>query len=61
MVSFWSAVTFVLPTDAVPMFTYKFGYYSFGDMIKAGIPASIVVVVIVALLIPGAIGLIGVV
>ena len=61
LVSFWSAVTFVLPTYAVPMFTYKFGYYSFGDMIKAGIPASIVVVVIVALLIPGAIGLIGVV
>ena len=52
LVSFWSAVTFVLPTDAVPMFTYKFRYYNFPDMMKAGIPVSIVVAVLVALLIP---------
>lgn len=54
LVSFWSAVTFVLPTDAVPMFTYKFGYYGFKDMIKAGVPISIIVAVLVAILIPGA-------
>ncbi|MCQ2553482.1 MAG: anion permease [Clostridia bacterium] len=59
LVSFWSAVTFVLPTDAVPMFTYKFGYYGFGDMIKAGVPISIIVAVLVALLIPGACTLLG--
>ena len=59
LVSFWSAVTFVLPTDAVPMFTYKFGYYGFGDMIKAGVPISIIVAVLVAVLIPGACTLIG--
>ena len=59
LVSFWSAVTFVLPTDAVPMFTYKFKYYSFGDMVKTGIPASIVVAVLVAILIPGACALLG--
>lgn len=59
LVSFWSAVTFVLPTDAVPMFTYKFRYYNFGDMMKAGIPASIVVAVLSALLIPFACGLLG--
>lgn len=52
LVSFWSAVTFVLPTDAVPMFTYKFKYYNFGDMMKAGIPISAVIVVLVAILIP---------
>jgi len=61
LVSFWSAVTFVLPTDAVPMFTYKFGYYSFGDMIKGGIPISIVVAVLVALLIPEGVALLGIV
>ena len=61
LVSFWSAVTFVLPTDAVPMFTYKFGYYSFGDMIKAGIPISVVVAVLVAFMIPGGVGLLGIV
>ena len=61
LVSFWSAVTFVLPTDAVPMFTYKFGYYSFGDMIKAGVPISVVTAVMVALLIPGGVGMLGVV
>ena len=59
LVSFWSAVTFVLPTDAVPMFTYKFKYYGFGDMMKPGIPASIAVAVLVAFLIPGACSLLG--
>ncbi len=59
LVSFWSAVTFVLPTDAVPMFTYKFKYYTFGDMMKAGIPISIVVAVLVAIMIPGACSLLG--
>ena len=59
LVSFWSAVTFVLPTDAVPMFTYKFGYYGFGDMIKAGVPISVVVAVLVAVLIPAACTLLG--
>jgi sodium-dependent dicarboxylate transporter 2/3/5 len=59
LVSFWSAVTFVLPTDAVPMFTYKFKYYSFSDMIKTGVPASIFVAVLVAILIPGACALLG--
>lgn len=59
LVSFWSAVTFVLPTDAVPMFTYKFRYYNFTDMMKAGIPVSVVVAVLVALLIPFACGLLG--
>ena len=59
LVSFWSAVTFVLPTDAVPMFTYKFKYYGFGDMMKSGIPISIVIAILVALLIPWAAGLLG--
>lgn len=59
LVSFWSGVTFVLPTDAVPMFTYKFGYYGFGDMMKAGIPISIVMVILIGALIPGAVSLLG--
>ena len=59
LVSFWSAVTFVLPTDAVPMFTYKFRYYRFSDMVKTGVPASIVVAVLVAILIPAACRLLG--
>jgi len=60
LVSFWSAVTFVLPTDAVPMFTYKFGYYGFGDMMKAGIPISVIVAILVAILIPGGVSILGV-
>ena len=59
LVSFWSAVTFVLPTDAVPMFTYKFKYYTFGDMMKSGIPISIVVAVFVAIVIPFACKILG--
>ena len=60
LVSFWSAVTFVLPTDAVPMFTYKFKYYGFKDMMKSGIPISIVIAILVAILIPFAANLLGV-
>ena len=59
LVSFWSAVTFVLPTDAVPMFTYKFKYYKFSDMVKTGVPASVVIAVLVAILIPAACSLLG--
>lgn len=59
LVSFWSAVTFILPTDAVPMFTYKFGYYSFGDMMKSGIPISIIVAPLTAIIIPAACALLG--
>ena len=50
--SFWSGVTFLLPTDAVPMFTYNFKYYSIGDMIKEGWIPSIVFIVFVAFAIP---------
>ena len=52
LVSFWSATTFVLPTDAVPMFTYKYGYYSFKDMAKSGIPVSLLVVILAGVGIP---------
>jgi di/tricarboxylate transporter len=50
----------VLPTDAVPMFTYKFKYYGFKDMMKSGIPISIVIAILVAILIPFAANLLGV-
>jgi sodium-dependent dicarboxylate transporter 2/3/5 len=57
--SFWSGVTFLLPTDAVPMFTYQFRYYSIPDMVKQGWVPSLVFVVIVAFAIPIMTGLLG--
>lgn len=57
--SFWSGVTFLLPTDAVPMFTYQFGYYSIGDMAKQGWVPSLVFAVIVAFAIPLLTGVLG--
>ena len=57
--AFWSGVTFLLPTDAVPMFTYGFRYYTIMDMVKEGWVPSIVFVVIVAVAVPlisGALG-----
>ena len=60
IVSYWSAITFVLPTDAVPLFTYKFGYYSMPDMIKEGWIPSVVYVLFVAVSIPFAVGLLGI-
>ncbi|MBR3556408.1 MAG: anion permease [Oscillospiraceae bacterium] len=57
--AFWSGVTFLLPTDAVPMFTYSFRYYTIMDMVKEGWVPSLVFVVIVAVAVPlisGALG-----
>ena len=57
--AFWSGVTFLLPTDAVPMFTYSFRYYTITDMVKEGWVPSLVFVVIVAIAVPlisGALG-----
>ena len=60
IVSYWSAITFVLPTDAVPLFTYKFGYYSMPDMIKEGWIPSVVYILFVAVSIPFAVGVLGI-
>lgn len=57
--AFWSGVTFLLPTDAVPMFTYAYGYYSIKDMVKNGWVPSLVFIVLVALAIPFACGILG--
>ena len=57
--AFWGAVTFMLPTDAVPMFTYAYGYYSVKDMVKNGWLPSIIIIVFVAVSIPFAMGLLG--
>ncbi len=50
--AFWSGVTFLLPTDAVPMFTYGFRYYTITDMVKEGWVPSLVFVFIVGLAVP---------
>jgi len=57
--AYWSGVTFLLPTDAVPMFTYNFRYYSIMDMVKEGWVPSLVFIVFVALAIPFATGILG--
>ena len=57
--AFWSGVTFLLPTDAVPMFTYGFHYYSITDMMKEGWVPSLVFVVFVAFAIPFMTGILG--
>lgn len=57
--AFWSGVTFMLPTDAVPMFTYAYGYYSVKDMLKNGWLPSIIMIVFVALAVPFMAGVVG--
>ncbi len=57
--AFWSGVTFLLPTDAVPMFTYGFHYYSITDMMKEGWVPSLVFVIFVAFAIPFMTGILG--
>jgi sodium-dependent dicarboxylate transporter 2/3/5 len=56
---FWGGVTFVLPMDSVPLLTYGYGYYKMTDMIKSGIPASLVIILVVALGAPPILGLLG--
>lgn len=57
--AFWGGVTFMLPTDAVPMFTYAYGYYSVKDMLRNGWLPSIIMIVLVAIAIPSAVSLLG--
>ena len=57
--AFWSGVTFMLPTDAVPMFTYAYGYYSIKDMLKNGWIPSVILIVFVAVAIPFMTGILG--
>lgn len=57
--AFWAGVTFILPTDAVPMFTYAYGYYSIKDMLKNGWIPSVILIVFVAIAIPFMTGVLG--
>ena len=59
LTAFWSGVTFLLPTDAVPMFTYGFHYYTIMDMVKEGWVPSLVFIVFVAFAIPFMTGILG--
>jgi len=46
------AFNMVLPLDSVPLLTYGEGYYTFGDYFKGGIPATLIMIVVVALWLP---------
>lgn len=52
---FTVSAAFLLPLDPVPLITYQAGYYSMGDYFKAGVPASIIwiIVMTVALFVLG--------
>ncbi|MDR2028629.1 MAG: anion permease [Treponema sp.] len=57
--AFWGGVTFVLPMDSVPLLTYRYGYYKMIDMVKSGIPASLILILVVALGAPPILRLLG--
>jgi len=52
MVAFWSAISFVLPIDCVPLITYGLGYYKMTDMIKVGWFPTIVLVAYCTFVLP---------
>lgn len=54
-------VTLIVPLDCVPMVSYSYGYYKFGDMIKLGWVPSLLMVVYAVTALPGICGLLGVV
>lgn len=52
IVAVWANVTFLLPIDMVPLITYSKGYYTAGEMIKAGWFPTLFLIVLAALLVP---------
>ena len=46
------AICMLVPLDSVPILTYGKGYYTFKDYAKAGIPATIVLIVLFAVWLP---------
>jgi sodium-dependent dicarboxylate transporter 2/3/5 len=52
IVAFWSATVYVFPFDAVPCLTFGYRYYSIIDMIKNGLPTTLICVFVAAIIIP---------
>ena len=52
VVAIWSALAFIIPLDAVPLVTYGYGYYKFGEMWKGGVPATIVGLILFCIFLP---------
>jgi len=52
MIAFWSAITFVLPLDCVPLITYGLGYYKMTDFVKAGWFPTIVLLAYTTVVLP---------
>jgi len=56
-----AASCFLLPLDTVPLLTYVTGYYKMADMPKVSIPIQLVLALLVALWIPTALSLLGII
>lgn len=52
VVAVWSALAFIIPLDSVPLVTYGYGYYKFGEMWKGGVPITIVGLVLFCIFLP---------
>ncbi len=51
--SIWAQITFLIPAiDALYLITYQTGYYTIGDVLKFGIPLTLILLVIFTLLLP---------
>ncbi len=51
-ISISATATYLVPFDTVPALTYSEGYYTMADMLKAGIPVTVVLVVFCAIWLP---------
>ena len=59
MIATWCALVFLIPLDSVLLVSYAPGYYKFGEMLKGGLPTTIVTFIITSawlLVIPSMIG-----
>lgn len=54
------AANVLLPVNPIVMLTYGEGYYSFGDMFKAGIVPAIVLISLIVLWVPFIVGILGI-
>ncbi len=59
--SIWCQITYIVPAiDALHMITYSKGYFKIMDMIKFGIPLTVVLLVLFTLIIPPLVAVVGI-
>ncbi len=52
VVTFWSALAFIVPLDSVLLVSYANGFYKFNELWKGGLPVTVLCLVVACVLLP---------